>query len=100
MQSYERVTQTIYSAIDEVNEMPGVPSRVEKCPETVLIGENGHLDSLFFVAFITAVEDWVQRTFQKPVAVLDLFTEEMESTCTVAELVRRVTELVDGPVAA
>jgi acyl carrier protein len=96
MRSDELVTQAISHAIDEVNGMPGVPSRVGKSPDTVLIGENGNLDSLFFVAFITAVEEWIERSFNKSVAVLELFTEELENACTVGQLAQRVTELVDA----
>jgi len=96
MNNHERVAEAIYAAIDEVNAKPGIPKRVGKSPDTVLVGENAELDSLFFVEFVTAVEDGVQRTCDTSIAVMELFTEEMESSCTVAELVRRVIELVDG----
>ena len=96
MSALEQVTQAVYESIDEINRMPGIRRSLEKSPDTILIGDGGQLDSIVFVAFISVIEERFERLFKQSITVLDLFTEEMETSCTVTDLVRRLVEMVDG----
>lgn len=49
------------SAIDSVNELLPVDRPLSKNKHTVLLGENGELDSMGFVNLVAAVEEQLER---------------------------------------
>ena len=59
----EKVIQTIFDAIDEINEQRPDEPPLAKSTGTVLFGESGTLDSLGLVHFIVAVEQGLEETF-------------------------------------
>ena len=59
--SKEKITQTIFDAVEEVNILLSEDERLEKLPETLLAGEKGNLDSLGLINFIVEVESRVQK---------------------------------------
>ena len=61
--SKEKIIQTIFAAIDEVNNILVEEERLEKLPNTILVGDNGKLDSLGLINFIVEVEGRVQKRF-------------------------------------
>ena len=61
--SKEDIRQTIFVAVDVVNEMLAEEERLEKLPDTLLAGDEGGLDSLGLITFIVEVEGRVQRDF-------------------------------------
>ena len=91
---YERITQAVYDAIEEVNESPGLVEPLEKSPDTVLIGE-GRLDSLCLLTFLTTLEENLQRTLGASISVIDLLTEDF-GHCTVGRLTNRISEWIDS----
>ena len=58
--SKEKITQTIFDAIEEVNDLLPEEKQLEKLPETLLKSEKGNLDSLGLINFILEVENKVQ----------------------------------------
>ena len=50
--SKEKITQTIFDAVEEVNILLSEEERLEKLPETLLASEKGNLDSLGLINFI------------------------------------------------
>ena len=61
--SKEKILQTVFGAVDEVNEMLAEEERLEKLPDTLLVGDEGSLDSLGLINFIVAVEGRVRKDF-------------------------------------
>ena len=92
VERYDRVTQAVYDAIDEVNESPGLAEPLEKSPESVLIG---CLDSLSFVTFLTSLEENLQRTLGATISVVDLLVDDLEH-CTVGMLTDRIADWIDS----
>ncbi|SVD48858.1 uncharacterized protein METZ01_LOCUS401712, partial [marine metagenome] len=54
--SEERILQTIFEVVDEVNKMLPEEERLEKLSGTLLAGDEGGLDSLGLITFIVEVE--------------------------------------------
>ena len=96
MECYEQITQLIYDAIGEVNAILKPQQALEKSPDTVLIGESAKLDSLGFVNFVAALEENIQRIFEKDISLVDVMLFGEQSDWTVASLAKRIAELVHG----
>ena len=71
MSNKERILQTIYNAVDEINEQFPKGKHLNKSPDTVLFGRSGQLDSLGLVSFIVAVEQNIQNDFGTDVTLAD-----------------------------
>ena len=71
MSDNDKVIQTIFEVIEEIN--PGIPEsrRLNKSPDTVLFGEGGSLDSLGLVNFIVTTEQKIQESFGVTVVLAD-----------------------------
>jgi acyl carrier protein len=67
----EQITQIIYEVIDETNAELPAEKRLEKSPETVLLGSHGKLDSLGVVHLIVAVEDRLRDDLGVSVTLAD-----------------------------
>ena len=66
-----RIYDTIYAAIDELNEqLSGVP-KIKKDPKAVLFGKSGVLDSIGLVNLIVAVEQNIADEFDVDVSIAD-----------------------------
>lgn len=52
----DEINEAVYAAIDEINQFRPKEERLEKSPDTPLMGGNGKLDSLALVNFIVASE--------------------------------------------
>lgn len=94
MERYEQITRAVYEAMDEVNDMVEPDRALEKAPDTVLIGEAARLDSQGFVNLAVALEENVERMFNKPINVIDLLSPDEPETLTVATLVTRIANLL------
>jgi hypothetical protein len=94
MDRYEQVTQAIYAAMDEVNDLLGPERALEKSPDTTLIGEAGTLDSQEFISLAVALEENVERIFNNTLSVIDVLLSEDRGTLTVATLAKRIAKLV------
>ena len=58
-----RITQLIWDAIDEVNELLPEDARVEHSENAVLLGESGALDSFGLVNLVVALEQRIEDEF-------------------------------------
>jgi hypothetical protein len=67
----QRALQLIYAAVDEINGQLPPGQRLQKTPETVLLGDGAALDSLAFVNLLVAVEGEVERAGGPAVGLLD-----------------------------
>jgi len=71
MADNDRITNTIYKAVEEVNEQLHKNRRLEKNLETVLFGRGGKLDSLGLVSLIAAVEQNIDEEFGVAITLAD-----------------------------
>ncbi len=71
MNDKDKIIQTIYSAIDDLNQQLTEDLHLEKNPETTLFGQGGKLDSLGLVNLIVASEQKVEENFGLPVSIAD-----------------------------
>ena len=63
MNKKDLVMESIFSAIDEINEQLPVGKKINKSLETVLVDQRDGLDSLGLVNFIVSVEQKVEENF-------------------------------------
>src|SRR5947209_14078125 len=95
----ERITSVVYDAIDELNEQFAEENRLEKIPETALLGNAGRLDSVGFVNLIVLVEEKCQDEFGMPISFTDdLGTEDDNSLKTVGSFINYLCRLVEEEV--
>ena len=57
----EKIIQSIYSAIDEINQQLPVEQRLDKSIDMVLLGSSGRLDSLGIINLIVLTEQEVEK---------------------------------------
>ena len=67
----EKVSQSIFKAIDELNEQLPPEQNLEKSIETRIIGKGGKLDSVGLVNLIVAVEQMIEDEFEVPMTLAD-----------------------------
>lgn len=67
----EKVIQSIFGAIDEINEQLPKGKRLEKSINTALFGNHGSLDSLSLVSLITTLEQKIEEDFGMTVTILE-----------------------------
>ena len=63
MEESQKVLQSIYRAIDDINAELSEKERLKKVPETILFGNSGGLDSLGLVNLIVAAEQYLESEF-------------------------------------
>ena len=95
----ERITSVVYDAIDELNEQFAEENRLEKAPETALLGNAGQLDSVGFVNLIVLVEEKCQDEFGVPISLTDdLGTEDDNALKTVGSFIDYLCRVVEEEV--
>jgi acyl carrier protein len=72
----EKVSKAVDEAIDVLNEQLDGGQKLEKNPETLLLGKGGKLDSIGFVNFIVLLEEHCQSECGVTISL----TDAMEST--------------------
>ena len=97
--NHERVLESIYCAIDEVNQQLSEERRIDKSANTVLLGESGNLDSLALISLIVTVEQEIEKEFHVTINLTDhedaLF-EKNSPLRTIAALVRYISKLLEA----
>lgn len=58
-----KVMQTVFEAVDELNEQLPKEERLEKSVDTPLFGDGGRLDSLGLVSLVTILEQKIEENF-------------------------------------
>ena len=71
MQETDRITEIIWSAIDEVNELLPVEARIPKDADAVLLGQGGGLDSFGLVNLVVALEQRIEDEFHVTLTLAD-----------------------------
>ena len=61
----------IYQSLDEVNEQLPSDQRIQKSPDTILVGRAGGLDSLGFVNFVALVEEKCAHQYGITVSLME-----------------------------
>lgn len=90
MEDYDKILQAIYEAIREVNELVDPDQKLVESPDTVLIGEDGTLDSLGLVSLATVIDENIERALAKSVNVIDILMAEEIPSFDVAALARGI----------
>ena len=92
----ELVLQWIYAVIDELNEQLDHKQRLDKSPDTVIIGQGGKLDSLGLINFIVGLEQKVQEQAGVEITLADrmLDTTQDNPLRTVESLAAHIVALV------
>jgi acyl carrier protein len=94
MSNEERITQTIYRAVDALNKQLPKGTHVEKSPDVVLYGKSGKLESLDFVTFIMEVEEKFKEEFGTEITITDeKLLSKQDSPFTT---LRTLTEYLSG----
>lgn len=91
------VLEIIYEAVDQVNKVATIESRVEKQPSTVLLGEKGGLDSLGMVSFIIAVEEGLEAEYDVQISLVEgtSLTDNDSHLQTIGALNVHIRRIVD-----
>jgi acyl carrier protein len=88
--SEEKIFQTIFGVVDEVNKMLPEERRLQKLPDTLLVGDQGNLDSLGVINFVVELESRIQKDFNLAlnlIGVLDAPEEPMKSIGRLAKFI-------------
>lgn len=92
----ETALNIVFAAIDEVNAESDDFARIDKSPDTALLGEGGQVDSLMLVNLVVAVESQIEEQTGKTVVLIDETTmAQVDSPFTsVATLAAYVEKLL------
>ncbi len=71
----EKVITMLYEVIDTVNMQLDKSSKIDKSPDTVLVGDNSSLESLTILNFITTTEEKIEDLFNVEISL----TENIEA---------------------
>jgi acyl carrier protein len=66
-----QISQVMFAAVDEVNQLLPKAQRLEKSLDTVISGEGGRLDSLGLVNLIFAIEQKLEQQCRVTIALVD-----------------------------
>jgi len=69
-------TDVVYTAIDSLNEQLSGERKIQKDPTTLLLGNEGNLDSIGFVNFVVLVEEKCQQECGVSVSLMETPEEE------------------------
>ncbi len=96
MSDIERMTEAVFQAIDELNDILPPERQLQKSPDTVLYGSGGRLDSLELVNLIVAAEQNIEDEFGIPITLADerAMSQRNSPFRTVATLVAYIAALL------
>jgi acyl carrier protein len=72
----EELIGIIYESLDEVNEQLPNDQRIQKSPDTILVGRTGGLDSLGFVNFVASVEEKCAQKYGVTLSLTETSSQE------------------------
>ena len=94
--SKEKILQTVFGAVDEVNEMLAEEERLEKLPNTLLTGDGGSLTSLGLINFIVEVEGRIQKDFGLELNLVEALEAPEEPLKSIGRLAEFVVAQANG----
>jgi acyl carrier protein len=71
MELNNQIKNIVYEAVDELNKMLLPEQRLEKIPNTILLGDGAKIDSMAVVSFIVALEEKINDTFAVELTLAD-----------------------------
>ena len=71
MEQKQKITNLVFSVIDEINKELSKDEHIIKSLDSVIYGSNGQLDSLGLVNFVVAVEQKIEDVFEKSINLAD-----------------------------
>ena len=82
------VLELIYQSVDEINNDDDQEKKLEKSPDTILLGAGSFLDSLGLVNFIVSVEQNINDSFDSTITLADerAMSQKQSPFSTVATL--------------
>ena len=90
------IIETIFDAISDVNKQLPRKSRVEKSTNTILMGESAQLDSLGFINFIIAIEEHIEKKFNKSLNLTEMFeTPDYDNSITIGNFSDYISKLLE-----
>ena len=99
MDKREKITQVIYSVIDEeINSLPSRKEPLKKSEDTVLFGGSDGLDSLDLVNLVIGVEEEIGDAFNTEIALADesAMSEENSPYRTIQTLTDYIITLLEA----
>jgi len=97
----KRVIQSIFSAVEELNQLLPKKQRLGKSVDTFLFGDSGILDSLGLVNLIVATEQKIEEEFGIAIILADekaLFHEDYSPFETIERLADYISMLLEKKV--
>tara|TARA_B100002003_G_C14071527_1_gene515544 strand:- start:410 stop:712 length:303 start_codon:yes stop_codon:yes gene_type:complete len=94
--SKENILRTIFGAVNEVNKMLAEEKRLEKLPDTLLVGDEGGLDSLGLINFIVEVEGRVQKDFGLALNLVEVLEAPEEPLKSIGRLTEFIATQANG----
>ena len=67
----DKILQSIYYAVDDINLQVGPEMQLEKKTSTILFGQSSKLDSFGLVTLIVAIEQKIEDDFGKTITLAD-----------------------------
>lgn len=93
----KRITDIIFSAIDDYNELNSNTKKIVKNKTTILYGKNGKLDSLGLVNLILSIEEQLLEKLGKNITLADdsAFSEKSSPFKNVPSLIKFIQKKLD-----
>jgi acyl carrier protein len=97
MPDSDKISQVIYKALDEINQMLPQDQQIKKSPDTVLFGKAGKLDSLGIVNLIVTVEQEIEEAFGAIVMLSseEVFSSEESPLATIGSLICYIADIME-----
>ena len=97
MSNKEKVTNVIFAAIDELNQLMPSDQQLEKSFDTVLVGNSGNLDSQGVVNLIVELEQRLEEEFSANISLADdkAIFEEDGPLATIETLTQYICSLLE-----
>jgi len=93
----DRALRIVIESIDVVNRQLPASRRLQKAPETVIVGAAGSLDSLGIINFVMTLEEKAGEALGSPVQLFDerMLGEESSPFRTVGMLTAYLASILD-----
>ena len=94
----QRIIETLFDVVDEVNQQLPEGQQLEKSADTILFGQSGKLDSLGLVNLIVAVEQKIEEDFGVTITLADerAMSQRKSPFKSIGTLVNYISLLLEG----
>jgi len=97
MITQDNIQESIYQAIDAINETLPADKQITKTEETVLFDASGAIDSLELTLLIVAIEQKIEQNFSARIVLADETTMSAEHSPfrTIKDLTAHIAQLME-----